>query len=214
MNSWLFNPLPEELLNTGGTSSDRNDDGGNSQEESITTNVDPQTPPIPSPESATERTVSFDNPTSHHPGDDPNDKGNDVEEDSANTKEENTSSAPELYLEHYFRDHFTLSTPSSLVRFRSANTAARVFENKTSQFILEEQIDEVSLQRRIHVKQLSDGTVGLQFLRILYTVMTVFWTGIFFVSCLQVLLIMVLELAIQVGTTELSPDLDIFRLIG
>jgi len=120
----------------------------------------------------------------------------------------------ELFLEHYFRDHYTLSTPSSLVRFRSAHTAARVFENKSSQFILEEQIDPETLRRRISVKHLSDGTTGLQFLRMLYTIMCVFWTGTFFVLCLQVLLIMVLELAIQIGTTEISAGLNVFRLIG
>ncbi len=121
---------------------------------------------------------------------------------------------PELYLEEYFRDHFTLSTPSSLVRFRSTNTAARVFENRTSQFIMEERIDPLSLRRRIYVKQLSDGTTGLQFLRGIYTVMCVFWTGIFFVFCLQILLVMVLEMTIQVGTTEIHPKLDLFRLLG
>lgn len=120
----------------------------------------------------------------------------------------------ELYLQECFRDHFTLSAPSSLVRFRSTNTAARVFENGTSQFILEERIDPLSQQRRIFVKQLSDGTTGLQFLRGIYTVMCIFWTGIFFVLCLQILVVMVLEMAIQVGTTEINPHLDVFRLLG
>lgn len=121
----------------------------------------------------------------------------------------------ELCLEHYFRDHFTLSTPSTLVRFRPARTASRVFEDKTSQFILEESIEEVTLRRRIQVKQLSDGTSGLQFLRLLYTVMCVFWTGIFFVLCLQILLVMVLEMAIHVGTTGINDGkVDPARVIG
>ena len=121
---------------------------------------------------------------------------------------------PELLLEEYFRDHFTLSTPSSLVRFRSANVAARVFENRTSQFILEENFDAVSQRRRIYVKRLSDGTTGLQFLRGVYTIMCVFWTGIFFVLCLQVLMVMVLEMTMQIGTTGTNTDFKFFRLVG
>ena len=124
------------------------------------------------------------------------------------------SGQPELLLEEYFRDHFTLSTPSSLVRFRSANVAARVFENRTSQFILEEKFDAISRRRRIYVKLLSDGTTGLQFLRGVYTIMCVFWTGIFFVLCLQVLMVMVLEMTMQVGQTGTNTDINLFRLVG
>jgi hypothetical protein len=121
---------------------------------------------------------------------------------------------PELFLQKYFTDHFTLPTPSSTVRFRSANTAARVFENKATQFILEETYDPENGKRRIQVKRLKNSTRGLQFLRACYTIVCVLWTGIFFVLCLQVLLIMVLELAIQFGTTGLAPELSVWRLIG
>ena len=121
---------------------------------------------------------------------------------------------PELLLQEYFRDHFTLSTPSSLVRFRSANVAARVFENRTSQFILEEKFDQNSGRRRIYVKQLSDGTTGLQFLRGVYTIMCVFWTGIFFVLCLQVLMVMVLEMTMQSGKTGTNTNFNLFRVVG
>ena len=144
------------------------------------------------------------------------DEINDVEdamiEDVAT--ETNGPESPELYLEEYFRDHFTLSTPSTLVRFRSNYTAARVFQQKSTQFILEETIDETSHRRRIYVKQLYDGTNGLLFLRLLYTVMCVFWTGIFFVMCLQILLVMVLEMAIYGGTTEVNRELNTGRCIG
>jgi hypothetical protein len=125
--------------------------------------------------------------------------------------------APEevqLFLQEYFTDHFSLPTPSSTVRFRSANTAARVFENKATQFILEETYDPENGKRRIQVKRLKDSTRGLQFLRACYTIVCVLWTGIFFVLCLQVLLIMVLELAIQVGTTGVTQELSVWRLIG
>jgi hypothetical protein len=56
---------------------------------------------------------------------------------------------PELFFQKYFTDHFTLPTPSATVRFRSADTAARVFENKAMQFILEERYCPANGKRRI-----------------------------------------------------------------
>ncbi len=122
---------------------------------------------------------------------------------------------PEHYLDEYFRDHFTMSTQSSLVRFRSADTVVRVFENRTSQLILEERIDPVSRHRQIYFKQILDGSVGLQRLRGIYAIMGVFWTGIFFVFCLQILVVMVLEMTIHFGTPKIHPQLvDSFLVLG
>jgi hypothetical protein len=120
----------------------------------------------------------------------------------------------EMYIEKYFRDHFTLPTPSSTIRFRSANSAVRVFENETSQFVLEETYNPEDKQRKIQVKRLQASTRGLQFLRGIYTTVCILWTGILFVACLQVLLILVLDLAVQTGETNLNTQLKLFKLVG
>jgi hypothetical protein len=143
--------------------------------------------------------------------------GNDLN----NSMEASSHHSELLYLEECCRDHFTLNTPSSLVRFRPA-AAARVFENGTQQFILEETLtiddssgnDSNTPKRRLHVKFLSDGSRGLQFLRFLYTIMCVFWTGIFFAFCLQVLLVMVLEVAVATGKTEIQTGIHVIELVG
>lgn len=145
---------------------------------------------------------------------DPPEVVNDTEMEMKMGTESNERS--DMYLEEYFRDHFTLSTPSSLVRFRS-NTCVRVFDDGAMQFILEETVDvdaSNNPKRRIHVKRLYDGTRGLQFLRFLYTTMCVFWTGIFFSLCLQVILVMVLEMAVATGLTELASGLHVLNLVG
>ena len=138
---------------------------------------------------------------------------------SMHNSEASTQHSELLYLEECCRDHFTLNTPSSLVRFRPTATT-RVFENGTQQFILEETLtidpsntDNPS-KHRLYVKLLSDGSRGLQFLRFLYTIMCVFWTGIFFAFCLQVLLVMVLEMAVATGKTEIQTGLHIIELVG
>jgi hypothetical protein len=64
----------------------------------------------------------------------------------------NKEAVPEVFLAPYFRDHFTLPTPSSTVRFRSAHSAARVFENRASQFIMEETYEPAADKRVIRVK--------------------------------------------------------------
>jgi len=138
---------------------------------------------------------------------------------SMNNTESSTHHSELLYLEECCRDHFTLNTPSSLVRFRPTATT-RVFENGTQQFILEETLtidpsnSDNPSKRRLYVKLLSDGSRGLQFLRFLYTIMCVFWTGIFFAFCLQVLLVMVLEMAVATGKTEIQTGLHIIELVG
>jgi hypothetical protein len=117
----------------------------------------------------------------------------------------------ELLLNKVFRDHFTLPAPSNTIRFRSGNVAARVFENGTSQFILEETLEP---DRKIRVKQLNDATKSLQFLRFTNALICALWTGVLFVFCLQVLLTMVLELSAQVGETSHGQSLNIWKLLG
>jgi hypothetical protein len=124
------------------------------------------------------------------------------------------SEETELYLQKYFRDHFTLPAPSTTVRFRSANTAARVFENKGTQFILEETYDPINDVRKIQVKRLKNGTKGLQFLRGTYTLVSILWGGILIVFCIQVLLTLVLDLAIETGKTSLKENANWWKVIG
>jgi hypothetical protein len=90
-----------------------------------------------------------------------------------------------------FDDHFTLSVPSSLVRFRKKSNAARIFEDHDYQVVLEETHDVTSGNTHISVKRMTDTTAGGTFLRILYTVVCALWTGFFFVFCLSVLLFLV-----------------------
>ena len=89
------------------------------------------------------------------------------------------------------KDHFTLAAPSNLVRFRSRTNAARVYEADGVQIVLEETYDEETKTSIIHTRRLSDQTAGVQFLRLLYTIVTCLFTGFFFVFCLQMLLFLV-----------------------
>jgi hypothetical protein len=146
---------------------------------------------------------------------DGNDPGHqDHDETDPELSNKTVAEESEMYIQKYFRDHFTLPTPSSTIRFRSANSAVRVFENQTTQFVLEETYNPEDKQRKIQVKRLTASTTGLQFLRGIYTTVCVLWTGIFFVACLQVLLILVLDLAVQSGATNLNTQLNIIELVG
>jgi hypothetical protein len=120
----------------------------------------------------------------------------------------------ELHLPKHYTDHFTLPAPSSTVRFRSKYSAARVFENKTTQFVLEETYDPVTTKRKINVKRMKDTTKGLQFLRATYTIVCILWTGFFFVFALQVLLFLVLDLVIEAGSTTINTKLNVGKTIG
>lgn len=138
------------------------------------------------------------------------------EEDEDPTSAVANNKTVNILLQDQFRDHFTLSTPSSLVRFRSssgaaaASTATRIIDvsGSQTQFVLEEN------EHKIQLKQLGEGTtVGVQFLRGTYTIMCLFWTGIFMVLCLQILLVMVLEMAVATGFTTIE-EVKPLQLIG
>jgi hypothetical protein len=119
----------------------------------------------------------------------------------------------EPQLSHY-KDHFTLPAPSSTVRFRSKRNAARIFENKASQLVLEETFDPETELSEITVKHMYDSSSGLQFLRATYSLVCAFWTGFFFVFCMQVLLFLVLDLAIVSGATEIDASVNVGQLLG
>jgi hypothetical protein len=112
------------------------------------------------------------------------------------------------------KDHFTLATPSSTIRFRNRNNAARVYENKQTQMVMEETYNPETDQSEITVRRLNDSTQSLQFLRATYSIVCALWTGFFFVFCLQVLLFMVLDLAIVSGATDINADIHYGQCIG
>ena len=98
------------------------------------------------------------------------------------------------------KDHFTLSHPTTTIRYRRSNNAARIIEDEDKQYILEE-ADNANGEHEITIRQLHDTSEGVRFLRMTYALATAFWTGFFFVLCVQVLLFVFLDLAIQFGIT-------------
>jgi len=124
-------------------------------------------------------------------------------------------------LEHHFRnrdvpqistfeDHFTLQIPSSIIRYRDRSAAARVIETTDAQYVLEETVEatgvvpgggEEEVKHKISIRRIPETSQGVQFLRLLYATVTAFWTGFLFVFCLQILLFLFLDLAIQSGQT-------------
>jgi len=103
-----------------------------------------------------------------------------------------------------FKDHFTLQMPSSTVRYRGRQSAARVVEGIDTQFVLEETINEKTKKHQIEIRVIHHTSEGVRALRVSYALVTAFWTGFLFVFCLQVLLFLVLDLAIAMGKTSKS----------
>lgn len=99
-----------------------------------------------------------------------------------------------------FVDHFTLPMPTNTIRYREKHSAARVIASTDVQFVLEETADDG--KHNITIRRIHDTSEGLRLLRLMYFVVTAFWTGFFFVFCLQVLLFLFLDLAIEVGATD------------
>jgi hypothetical protein len=107
-----------------------------------------------------------------------------------------------------FIDHFSLPIPSSRIRFRANKSAARVIEQQDSQFVLEENYDEETDVTEISIKSIKDTSEGVRFLRSMYAIVTLFWTGFLFILSLQILLFLVLDLAITLGiTSRNNPDI-------
>jgi hypothetical protein len=101
-----------------------------------------------------------------------------------------------------FQDHFTLLIPSSTIRYRDSRCAARVLETTDAQFVLEEAYDEKTQKPEVSIRRIHDTSEGVRFLRLSYLIVTAFWTGFLFVFCLQILLFLFLDLAIQAGATS------------
>jgi len=101
-----------------------------------------------------------------------------------------------------FRDHFTLQIPTSTVRYRNNRAAARILETTDAQFVLEETYNEETNDHKVEIRRIHNTTEGVRFLRIGYALVTAFWTGFLFVFCLQVILFLILDLAIESGATS------------
>ena len=101
-----------------------------------------------------------------------------------------------------FHDHFTLLIPSSTIRFRNGQGAARVLEANDAQFVLEETYDKEKERHSVSIRRIHDTSEGVRVLRTSYLIVTAFWTGFLFVFCLQILLFLFLDLAIQAGATS------------
>jgi hypothetical protein len=99
------------------------------------------------------------------------------------------------------KDHFTLSHPTTVIRYRRTTDAARIIEDADKQYILEE-ADDMDGKHQITIRQLHDTSEGVRFLRATYTLATAFWTGFLFVFAVQILLFVFLDLAIQFGITS------------
>lgn len=112
------------------------------------------------------------------------------------------------------KDHFTLNSASNLVRFRSKLNAARVFDEGGYQTVMEEVYDPNTNTSTISVKRHQDLNAGVSILRISYTIVCALWTGFFFVFCLQVLLFLVLDLAIESGATAINASVNVAATIG
>lgn len=106
-----------------------------------------------------------------------------------------------------YRDHYSLAYPSSTVRFRSSATSHRVYQGNRSQFVLQERNQELT------VKRTRDTTAGVMFLRAVYTVVAVLWSGFLFVFCTQLLIFLVMNLAVYLGGTTGS-EVAVGRAIG
>lgn len=116
------------------------------------------------------------------------------------------------------KDHFTLMNPTTTIRYRRATNAARIIEDADKQYILEEADRPVDFHHpdrghvhEVTIRQLNDAFEGVRFLRTTYLLATAFWTGFLFIFCVQILLFVFLDLAIQFGV---SGDKDPSYLAG
>jgi hypothetical protein len=127
-------------------------------------------------------------------------------------QERKNGSIPDLKRSHRFivsryEDHFSLPVRSSTIRFHSSNIAHRVYENKHSQFVLEQ------TSEKIIVKKMGDSTTSLKFLRAIYTLICLFFLGFLVVFAVEILLFTIQALAIDIGATSKSPG-DIPKAVG
>lgn len=104
----------------------------------------------------------------------------------------------------HFRDHFSLPAPSNTVRFRHSRGGARVIKGGTSQYILEEIVNPESINGHhlLTIRRIHDTSEGARVLRAVYALVTVVWSGFFFVFCIELFIFLVLDLAAELGITE------------
>jgi hypothetical protein len=113
------------------------------------------------------------------------------------------------------KDHFTVVTASSTVRFRSTgNTVAsyRIYPDYNSQFIMESKQDAKG-KHLVQIKRLTDSAFNIHILRLAYTLVAGFFSGFILVLCLKVLSIVITEFTITSGFTS-KQSLDEFQAIG
>jgi hypothetical protein len=128
----------------------------------------------------------------------------------------------------HFADHFTLKVPSSAVRFRG--TTVRVHELRSSQIQLIEELRSIRSTRQnpsigdveseeehqedrheILVKNVkNDKTSGLNLLRLLYSLVCFFFSGMLLLLCFQVLLFLFMDLVVDIGLTTEPRNLSSF----
>jgi lipase ATG15 len=127
-----------------------------------------------------------------------------------------------------FADHFTLKVPSSAVRFRG--TTVLVHELRSSQIHLIEKMrsnrstrqnpsigdveseeEHQEHQHEILVKNVkNDKTSGLNLLRLLYSLVCFFFSGMLLLLCFQVLLFLFMDLVVDIGLTTEPRNLSSF----
>ena len=101
-----------------------------------------------------------------------------------------------------FKDHFTLEWPSSRIRFHGRAGAARVVETDSFQLVMEEMPGTgPGSDPSILIRRANESTMGLTVLRCLCAVVTTFWTGTLLVFSVQVLFLLFVHLAIELGLT-------------
>jgi hypothetical protein len=163
-----------------------------------------------------------------HVHDDNNNTSTDVEEDdpfilpehSKNGRRGLTDNRPRRRRRKNHRvsvlDHYTLSTSSSTVRFRSAHV--HVYDFKGSQLIMEERLpiqgersslslmhpgvgvgngEQSNISTKVTVKQVVNSSPGLHFLRGLYSVIAFFNGAFMFIIAVALLLFLISDLANQ-----------------
>lgn len=125
--------------------------------------------------------------------------------------DEGSSSNPKQYTSLgtlTVKDHFSLSNPSSLVRFVDEETL--IFTDNTEQVTLEKKKGEDF----ITAKQATVSSPGMMALRLAYTLITVFMTGILLVFCIQLVLFLFLGLAIESGMTSDKNEINVVAFLG
>ena len=111
------------------------------------------------------------------------------------------------------KDHFTLSNPSSTIRFRgNTTTSFRIYPSHNTQFVMESKQDEMG-RHHVTMKRIPDVPANLRLLRLLYTLVTALFGGFVLVMCLEIVLILLTDFTIAAGFTS-SQTLHVFEAGG